>query len=272
MAASLLFFSSHGSAAQQPTLMAILPPNSVAGIGEELRVLEDLSIPDAPMVFVGKTFRVSLAKTTEAQYASAPSEMWGGLGLDNVTSADADLLGNALTADGRHEPLYGEVAAMAPPVISSAPAKCGDYELEVQTFVGSRVCAQKHVFSPDGQKQNLDSPLHFHLRTSELRRENASAGLLGGWLPAVRYRWSLAAGGFAEMLSFAQAESTDDRPLHVASQQPVWLRYLNVSADGALLHAQYVDSHARRHRSGPRPCVSGLQAGLVAAPRLSQMM
>ena len=205
--------------AAQPTLMATIPASTISGIAEELRVLEDLSVPDAPIIFVGPTLRYSLTKTTEAQ-ASDSDALWDGFGVDQVTSAEEDLLGNALTANGTKEPTYERVASVVPPVISSAPAYVADYELQSQTFIGSRITAQKHVFSPDGQKHNADSPLHFHLRPKALHRANASAGLLGGWLPAVRYRWDLTAGGFADTIGFAQAESTDDRPLHVASQQP----------------------------------------------------
>lgn len=80
-------------------------------------------------------------------------------------------------------------------------------------------------------------------------------------LPAVRFRWALPQGS-AELLAFAPMDGTEDQPLHVASQQPVHLRYLNVSADGRLLHSQYVDTYETYPNYCPRAPKEGFPTQL----------
>jgi hypothetical protein len=44
-----------------------------------------------------------------------------------------------------------------------------------------------------------------------------------------------------EQIVFATPNSTEAAPFDVSSEQPVWLRYINVSAEGKLRYAHYVD-------------------------------
>jgi hypothetical protein len=165
----------HGS----PTLMATIPPNTVPGISEELRVFEDLSVPNAPIMFEGAVHRFALAKSAEAQMPIDADALWGGFGIDRIQNDPSDLLGNQLLAKAA-EPTYDAIANLVPPVLSSAPSDCGDYKLQAQTFVGSRTCAQKHLFLRNGEMHNLDSPLEYHLETGALSSQNMSSGLVGG--------------------------------------------------------------------------------------------
>jgi len=113
-----------------------------------------------------------------------------------------------------------------------------------QTFVGSRIAAEKRSFTATGDMNNLDIRQGFHLnrKTTELSINNTYSGLLGGFTPGVRWEWPLPGGGYAEQTAFAVGESTDDFPFDVASIQPIWMRYLNVSNKGELRYAQYVNT------------------------------
>lgn len=71
---------------------------------------------------------------------------------------------------------------------------------------------------------------------------NTKAGLLGGFLPALRWSWDLADGGHVEQIAFATPNSTESAPFDVSSEQPVWLRFLNVTVQGQLRYAHYVDT------------------------------
>lgn len=219
--------------------MATLPAGSVAGINEPLRVLEDLLTTDAPIVFEGVTLRFELAKRTEPQYNT--SVLWGGRPLKEVLDSESDLLGNELL-DAVDEPSYSTVAALAPPAVLPARS-CGDFALgDGQTFLGSRIASEKHGFSVTGAKSYGDINQAFHLQTEQLLINRTSAGVLGRWLPSALWRWSLPNGDHAEQLAFAPPEGSDDHPLDVSSPQPVWVRYLNISATGELRYVHYVDS------------------------------
>jgi hypothetical protein len=131
------------SAAQskQPRIMAILPAGSVIGVDEELRVVEDLLHPHSPIVFNGKTLHFAITKSGERIVPTNVSALWGGRTIQEVLAAEADLLGNAFlntAANGKREPSYMEVSSLAPPVIASS-IKCGDFNLGIQSFVGSRI-------------------------------------------------------------------------------------------------------------------------------------
>ena len=125
-----------------------------------------------------------------------------------------------------------------------------------QTFVGSRIAAEKRSFTATGDMNNLDIRQKFHLnrQTTELSINNTYSGLLGGFTPGVRWEWPLPGGGYAEQTAFAVAESTDDFPFDVASIQPIWIRYLNVSAKGELRYAQYVNTFEQYPCKGLASC------------------
>lgn len=89
---------------------------------------------------------------------------------------------------------------------------------------------------------NLDIRQGFHLNQAELTINNTYSGLLGGFTPGVRWHWLLNESGWAEQTAFAVSESTDDFPFDVASIQPIWIRYLNVTKNGELRYAQYVNT------------------------------
>ena len=88
----------------------------------------------------------------------------------------------------------------------------------------------------DGAKQQ------YHFDTTLLTVNNTKAGLLGGFLPALRWSWDLADGGYAEQIAFAPPNSTEAAPFDVSSEQPIWLRFLNVTAQGELRYVHYVDT------------------------------
>jgi hypothetical protein len=151
-------------------------------------------------------------------------------------------MGNALLhrGDGA-EPSYAEIAPMAPPLLANKQS-CDDYELTGQTFIGSRIASEKRSFSPTGEMNNLDIRQRKHLDQAKLQLNATFVGLLGGFTPAIRWYWPLAEDGWVEQTAFAVPESTEDQPFDVSSPQPLWIRYLNVSQDGTLRHAQYVNT------------------------------
>ena len=225
--------------------MAVVPAGAVAGIEGELRVLEDLTSADAPIIFEGTTRRFEITKSGERIVPTNASGLWGGRGDKAVLAAGADLLGNAILSRTPDDPTYAEVAPLLPPVLATS-LHCGDFALGTQSFVGSRVATEKRSFSAMGVDAWANTRQQYHFDVEQLSLNNTRAvrkpparastptpsraavwqGLLGGFLPALRWHWPLPSGDYVEQLAFAVPESTDDAPFDVASQQPVWFRYL----------------------------------------------
>ena len=69
--------------------------------------------------------------------------------------------------------------------------------------------------------------------------------------PALRWHWPLStqaaapqSDGYVEQIAFAVpvTDTDSDTIVHTSAVQPVWLRFINVSADGRLRYAHYVDT------------------------------
>lgn len=224
-------------------IMAVLPAGSVSGISEELTVTEDLGQPNSPTVFEGSSgLKFELTKSAEPQTPTNASALWVNGSDAGVLNEGPDLMGNALLRRGNGtEPSYAEIAPLAPPLLANT-LSCGDYDLTGQTFIGSRVAAEKRSFTPLGRMNNMDIRQRKHLDQTKLQLNATYVGLVGDFTPAVRWYWPLAGDGWVEQTAFAVPESTEEQPFDVSSPQPIWIRFLNVSQDGKLRHAQYVNT------------------------------
>lgn len=174
-----------------------------------------------------------------AQVPEDPTLLWGGRDVNVILNETADILGNALLGRGG-DPIYDDIAALVPPVLSSG-GDAYDYELVGQTFIGSRIAAEKRSFGLTGRMNNLDIEQRFHLDDAQLSLNRTRAGLLGDFTPALRWNWSLPGGKSAEQIVFAIPESSDEFPFDVSSIQPIWTRFVNVSSSG-LRYAHYVNT------------------------------
>ena len=130
-------------------VMAVIPAGSVTGIGEELTVSEDLAHPNSPTVFEGASgLRFEVTKSAEPQTPTNASALWVNGSATPVLNEGADLMGNALLhRGGDAEPSYAEIAPLAPPLLATT-LRCGDFHLTGQTFIGSRIAAEKRSFTP----------------------------------------------------------------------------------------------------------------------------
>eukprot|EP01052_Picozoa_sp_SAG31_P022228 SAG31_NODE_1758_length_7335_cov_18.704600_1_plen_183_part_00 len=132
---------------RQPRLMATLPPGSVAGVAETLLVFEDLTDAAAPIVYRGAKSRFVISKSQESIAVQNQSKLWRGKGAADVMRSQADDLGNELVRDG--EPTFEDVAEVLPPVLATHIV-AGDYSLDTQSFVGSRIASEKRAFAATG--------------------------------------------------------------------------------------------------------------------------
>lgn len=135
------------SVSSGPRLMATLPAGSVDGVAEELRVFEDLRDARAPIVYRGATSRLEITKSGESLAVENETALWGGCKASDVTHSEADVLGNELVEDG--DPSYEAIAGLLPPVLAGK-LNAGDFSLDTQSFVGSRIASEKRAFSATG--------------------------------------------------------------------------------------------------------------------------
>jgi len=205
------------------TLMEILAPETAEV------VVEDFRQPDGPMLFVdagGITARWD--KTAEFAPVQSPQTCLGHSTAEVMASA-RDLLGDQLLATPG-DPLYDTVAGVFPPIRKVA----GD----VFSFVGTPDTLDKIGFTWGGRTANFD-PAVYQPSIEQLRTDGrVGHGLLGGYLPVMRFVYPEGVGQWTEMLAFAPFRLVNDN-LHF---QPVWYRVCRVE-DNELQWSKYVDSY-----------------------------
>ncbi len=206
-----------GSATAGWTLMSAEPESMVV-------VWESFTDPVGEMAVIGPDGReLRLAKSAEATTVD-PDGLYLGHQLEAVLRSEHDLLGRELLA-GDGDPEYSAVAGCLPPIRRAAQ----------YTFVGHGATADKVGIEYGGRTPNFD-PAILAPEIAQLReRGMVRDGLVGGWLPAVRFVFGDGPTWW-EYVVFAPPHSP-----HVATQ-PVWYRVARVD-DGRLAWVRYVDSY-----------------------------
>jgi hypothetical protein len=204
------------------TLMAVIESK-----GQRMAVFEDFSQPKGHMLFVDPAgVCTDLPKSLEPTWAE-PSSLYRGHRLEEVLNSDSDLLaGELLSHPG--DPRYEDLAACFPPIS----------KMHVYTFVGTHECAEKLGIFYGGATPNFD-PMAYVPAIEKIRSAGkVMDGLVGGWLPVVRFVYPETEGDWAELLIYApmRVENGNQRV------QPVWYRLCRVEGH-ALKWARYFDSY-----------------------------
>ena len=192
-------------------------------------VLENFSDLPAPMLLVDrKGIRASFSKTAESTDQSFPNPLFGH-SWQEVTDSPTDLLGREVLK-GTADPTYEKVASAFPPIRQL----WGD----TYNFLGTPQTMDKVWFLYGGRSPNFD-PAVFHLPIEQIRKDGKVLdGLVGGYLPILRFVYPEANGSYTEMLAFAPFRTINGN-LRV---QPVWYRVAHV-VGGRLEWVRYVDSY-----------------------------
>ena len=198
------------------TLMAVLrePQGGAA-------VFENVEERKGDIVYVGKqgvilTLPKSLEPTSVAQ-----ASLYRGRTMDEIGKARADVLGAELLA-GNSDPSYADVAAVLPP-------------LRVPTFVGTRHSDEKPTYDYGGFSDEIyvDAGKIFTEIQDARNKHDVWEGLVGGWLPVVRFVFPAGEQRYWEETIFAEEARG-----HFWTQ-PVWYRVLLVDggpAEGSADH------------------------------------
>ena len=155
-------------------LMATLPIGAVQGIHEPLSVLEDLTDPTSPIEFIGPTTQWRITKSGEPITPQNQTALYGGRTPEQVMGAESDLLGNEILSHGT-DPNYSAVADLLPPVLATVIG-CADFAFGSQSFIGSRIAAEKRSFSATGEDSWTNTRQAYHFDQSKLTVNNTKAG------------------------------------------------------------------------------------------------
>jgi hypothetical protein len=207
------------------TLVEII--HDTDGKAPSYAVLEDFAHKDGHMVFVDtKGVQIDLPKSSEPTSAD-PSTLLRGHTQEQVTSSAADLLGNEILAQPG-DPSYEEVAKVFPPI----------RKIKTYSFVGTPNTVDKVGFVYGGRTPDFD-PAPYYPPINKIREQGKVLdGIVGGYLPVLRFVYPESEGNWTEMIAFA--------PLRISNGndriQPVWYRVMRIEG-GELKWSRYIDSY-----------------------------
>ena len=206
------------------SLMAVIRGSSK----HRLAVFEDFTRMNGPLLFVDEAgMKLNLPKSLEPTWAD-PKNLYHGHSLQEVFNSEHDLLGEEMLAQGG-DPEYSNVAACFPPI---------GKKTYTYSFVGTPGCLEKVGVFYGGSTPNFD-PAVYVPAIRKIREEGRVLdGLVGGWLPALRFVYPEQPGNWSELIIYApmRVENGNRRV------QPVWYR-LSLIENNELRWVRYFDSY-----------------------------
>ncbi|HVX67699.1 MAG TPA: hypothetical protein VHA11_13890 [Bryobacteraceae bacterium] len=191
-------------------------------------IVEDFTRQDGHLAFVNaQGIQSDLPKSLEPTFAD-PSRLYRGHTLDEVMDSARDLLGSEILASPG-DPEYAEVANCFPPIRNVRGA---------YTFIGTHDTIDKVGVTYGGRTPNFD-PAPYDPRIWKLREDGKVwDGLVGGWLPVIRFVYPQDQGNWTEMIAFAPVRVSNANP----RIQPVWYRVSRIE-NSSLKWVKYIDSY-----------------------------
>ena len=255
LAAALLALSSAALPAQTPRLLSFPDPNSaeltdgthtsIVRIGarfnnwtlmavanelsssDHFAVLEDFTTQTGHLAIVDTHgTRFDLPKTAEPTWAD-PVRLYNGHKLEEVINSPSDLLGDEVLSHPG-DPDYDTIAPLIPPI----------QKINTYSFVGTPNTADKVGFTYGGRSPDFD-PAPYYDPIRKIREDGRVLdGIVGGWLPILRFVYPESPDKWTEMITFAPFRIVNGN----TRIQPVWYRVVHVE-NGSVAWARYVDSY-----------------------------
>jgi hypothetical protein len=201
------------------TLMAVIQDG-----GRELAVLENLVDRRGSLVYTGTQGIVAtLPKTLE--WTNAPAgTLYGGRALEDLVKQKRDVLAEEILSKPG-DPTWEVVAAALPP-------------LRVPTFVGTRYSVDKPTYDYGAFSDEIYVDVGKVFTEIQKARDNKDVweGLIGGWLPVVRFLFPAGNDRAWEVVIFAEEDPAK------FWTQPVWYRVLLIEG-GQLKEAHQFYHH-----------------------------
>jgi hypothetical protein len=201
----------------------------VSGLDEkpQYAVLENFEQQDGHLLFVdSRGVQIDLPKSLEST-SSNSQNLYLGHTIDSIMNSPTDLLGDSILSRPG-DPDYEQVAAVFPPI----------RKIKTYSFVGTPDTIDKVGFVYGGRTPNFD-PAPYYPPINKIRdRGEVWDGLVGGYLPVLRFVYPETPTNWTEMIAFA--------PLRISNGnnriQPVWYRVTRIE-DGKLKWTRYIDSY-----------------------------
>ena len=193
----------------------------------ESAILEDFSSRVGHLLVVDtQGLRLDLPKSLEPT-SQDPTKLYLGHSLTSVMNSASDLLGDQILSNPE-DPDYDEVASVFPPI----------QRMPTYSFVGTDRTMDKVGFTYGGRSPDFD-PASYYPPINKIREQGQVwDGLVGGYLPILRFVYPESADTWTEMITFA--------PLRLANGndriQPVWYRLVHIE-QGRVKWAHYIDSY-----------------------------
>jgi hypothetical protein len=207
------------------TLVQVI--SSAKGHPSPLAIVEDFSQVERRILFVDvQGVQLDLPKSAEKTSGDSAA-LYRGHSIDEIKKSHSDLLADEILAKSS-DPTYDEVASILPPI----------RKLPTYSFVGTSETFDQVGFSYGGRTPDFDPAAYFPEINRTRERGEVLDGLVGGYLPALRFVYPESPVRWIEMLAFA--------PFRVSNGnnriQPVWYRLAEVE-NGTLKSIRYVDSY-----------------------------
>jgi len=206
------------------TLMAIATESSGT---KRFAVLEDFSTQTGHLAVVDTNgIRFDLPKSVEPTWAD-PAKLYNGHKLEEVINSPSDLLGDEVLSHPG-DPDYDTIAPLLPPI----------QKINTYSFVGTPNTADKVGFTYGGRSPDFD-PAPYYDPIRKIREDGRVLdGIVGGWLPILRFVYPETPDKWTEMITFA--------PFRIVNGnnriQPVWYRIVHIE-NGSVAWTRYVDSY-----------------------------
>ena len=206
------------------TLMSVAGEPSSA---DRFAVLEDFTTQTGHLVIVGsRSTQLDLPKSAEPTWAD-PAKLYNGHKLEDVINSPSDLLGDEVLSQPG-DPDYDTIAPLIPPI----------QNINTYSFVGTPNTADKVGFSYGGRSPDFD-PAPYYDPIRKIREDGRVLdGIVGGWLPILRFVYPESPDKWTEMITFAPFRTVNGNN----RIQPVWYRIVHVE-NGCVAWTRYVDSY-----------------------------
>lgn len=192
-------------------------------------VLEDLQLEGGTLLYVGEQGPIAEFPKTGESSEHKQSGYLLGLTEAAVRKSKRDVLADKLLADGK-DPDYARVAQVFPP---TQILKSDTFD-----FLGGLETSEKVGFTYDGKSPSLNPAIYQSSITPVQKARRVWHGLVGGYLPIVRFVYPEATGTFTELIAYAPLRIINNNPL----VQPVWFRLTRVE-NGLFAWSRFVDTY-----------------------------
>ena len=184
--------------------------------GKVLAVFENYKVSRGSIVYMNKDGVIGeFPKSLETTEVPRDSSYWEPI-IKKVCGESRDFLAEDLAKKREEDPSYEALRDCFPPIGRVRHASSG--QECITTFIGSKYCIDKIGIFYGGRTSTFDPLVIAPEIKTAIDNEKVEEGLVGGWLPVLRFRYPIENEIFWEMVVFAEVKPP------TFWIQPVWYR------------------------------------------------